>query len=214
MATDQPSPSSSERAVDRHGDVVEEDLGELRGAVHGLDRPHDDARAVHVDEQGGDALGGPIPDVPVRARSTQRSAYWARLVQTFWPVTLPDVAGPGGPARQRGQVASRSGLRKALAPGLVAPEEPRHHVCRQFRGGVVDHRRCQHLGHRVDARLDQIPGGQRFAQVGAEQRRTPEPADPGGPPPPHPSGLIGEPLDLGQLGHLVVQRPRSTGDGP
>jgi hypothetical protein len=24
---------------------------------------------------------------PVRARSTQRSAYWARLVQTFWPVT-------------------------------------------------------------------------------------------------------------------------------
>ena len=26
--------------------------------------------------------------VPVRVRSTQRSANWARLVQTFWPVTL------------------------------------------------------------------------------------------------------------------------------
>ncbi len=25
---------------------------------------------------------------PVRVRSTQRSAYWARLVHTFWPVTL------------------------------------------------------------------------------------------------------------------------------
>ena len=55
----------AEGAVDGHGHVVEEDLGELRGAVHGLDGPHLDAGAVHVHEQGGDApvgrLGGAGP---------------------------------------------------------------------------------------------------------------------------------------------------------
>ena len=36
--------------------------------------------------------------VPVRVRSTQRCAYWARLVQTFWPLILH--ASPSRVARQ------------------------------------------------------------------------------------------------------------------
>ena len=41
---------------------------------------------------------------PVRVRSTQRSEYWARLVQTFWPlITHVDAVrgSPSGTARQR-----------------------------------------------------------------------------------------------------------------
>ncbi len=142
---------------------------------------------------------------PVRVSSTQRSAYWARLVHTFWPVDVPGVAGPGGPAGQSGQIAAGAGLGEALAPGLVPAEQPGHHGRRQLRGGVVDHGGGQHLGHGVDARLDQVPGGQGLTQIGPEQGGPSEPADGHRPSPAHPSGLVGELLDPGQLGHLAVQ---------
>ena len=48
----------AEQSVERHHDVVEEDLAELLRAVHRLDRTHGDAGAVHVDEQRGDPTVG------------------------------------------------------------------------------------------------------------------------------------------------------------
>ena len=59
---------------------------------------------------------------PVRVRSTQRSEYWARLVQTFWPLIthLDAVRGsPSGAARQR------SDARSLPVPGS---EKPWHQI--------------------------------------------------------------------------------------
>ena len=143
---------------------------------------------------------------PVRVSSTQRWAYWARLVQTFWPVTRqpPSV----GVARhdERGQVAPRPGLREALAPRLVAPQEPRHHGGGEIGRGVVDHRRRQDLGHGVDAGLDQAPEGEGLAEIGPQQARPAQAAHPLGPSPAHVACVVGQSLDLGQLRHLVVER--------
>ena len=130
------------------------------------------------------------------------------------PVTLQPSSVRVGPAGQRGQVAPGPGFREALAPGLVAAEQPGHHGRGQRRRGVVDHRRRQHLGHGVDAGLHQAPGGQRLAEIGAEQRRPAQAADALGPPPAHQPGVVGEPLDLGQVGHLVVEGVRDRRIGP
>ena len=122
----------AEGAVDGHGHVVEEDLGELGQAVHRLDRPHDDAGAVHVDEQGGDAPVGRVG----RPGAGQEHATVGVLGQAGPDLLAgdpPDVAGARGPAGQGGQVAAGARLRKALAPGLLAAQQPRHHVGGQLR---------------------------------------------------------------------------------
>ena len=100
---------------------------------------------------------------------------------------------------------------------MPGSENPWHHVSsprssrgtivgRQLGRGVVDHRRRQHLGHRVDAGLDEVAGGERLAEVGPQQRRAAEAADPLGPAPAHPAGVVGEPLHLRQVRHLLVER--------
>ena len=107
----------AERAVDGHGDVVEEDLGELGGAVHGLDGPHRDARAVHVDEEGGDPPVGRLG----RAGAGQQDAAVGVLGQAGPDLLAgdpPDVAVAGGPAGQGGQVAARSRARRS--PGTTS----------------------------------------------------------------------------------------------
>ena len=66
--------------------------------------------------------------VPVLVRSTHRSAYWARLVHTFWPVTRhpPSV----GVARQ---------ARVARLLPVPGSEKPWHHVSspRRSRGTMA-----------------------------------------------------------------------------
>ena len=145
---------------------------------------------------------------PVRVSSTHRCAYWAKLVQTFWPVTRQPVVGAGRRAGKRGEVAARARLREPLAPGLVAPQQPRHHLGRQLGRGVVDHRRRQHLGHRVHAGVDEATRRERLAEVAAQQGRATEAADPLGPAPAHPAGVVGQALDRRQVRHLVVERRR------
>ena len=145
--------------------------------------------------------------VPVRVSRTQRCAYWARLVQTFWPVTRQPLVGALGPAGERGQVAPGARLGEPLAPRLVPAEQGRDHGGGQLGRGVVDHGGGEHLGHRVQPGLDQVPGGERLAQVGAGQRRSAEAADPLRPAGAHPAGVERQSLDLGQLGHLLVERP-------
>ena len=188
MATDQPWPSSPSVRSTGTATSSKKTSENSGGAVHGLDRPDGDARAVHVDEEGGDPPVGRLG----RAGAGEQDATVGVLGQAgphLLAVDAPDVAGRVARQDERGQVAAGTGLGEALAPGLVAPEEPWHHVGGQLRGCVVDHRRGQHLGHRVDARLDQVPRGERLAQVGPEQRGAPEPADPLGPSPPHPTGV-------------------------
>ena len=66
--------------------------------------------------------------VPVRVSSTQRWAYWARLVHTFWPLTRQpsSVRGAGTTATPR------------LLP-VPGSEKPWHHVSspRSSRGTIV-----------------------------------------------------------------------------
>ena len=65
---------------------------------------------------------------PVRVRSTQRSAYWARLVHTFWPVTLQP-----SPVR-----VARHDSEARLLP-VPGSEKPWHQVSspRRSRGTMV-----------------------------------------------------------------------------
>ena len=77
----------------------------------------------------------------------------------------------------------------------------------QLGGGVVDHRRRQHLGHRVDAGLDEAARGERLAEVGPQEGRPAQAADPFGPAPPHPARVVGRPLHLRELGHVLVEGP-------
>ena len=55
-ATRQPSCTSPRTLADRHAHAVEEDLVEVGVARHLAQRPHRDARRVHVDDEHGDAL--------------------------------------------------------------------------------------------------------------------------------------------------------------
>ena len=84
----------------------------------------------------------------------------------------PAAVGALGPAGQRGEVAPGARLGEPLAPGLVPAEQCRDHGGGQLGSGVVDHGGGQHLGHRVEPGLDQVPGGQRLAQVGAQSGST------------------------------------------
>ena len=200
-------------ALERHDHAVEEDLRELRRAVHRLNGPDHDAGAVHVHEERGDAavcrvgVAGPREQhTPVGVLGEARPHLLAG--------DAPAVLRAGRPTRQRGQVAPGPGLREALAPGLVAPQQPRHHGGGELRSRVVDHRGRQHLGQGVDAGFHQAPRGERLTQVGAQQARPAQPADALGPPPAHEPRLVGEALHLRQLGHLVVEGVRGRRVGP
>ena len=107
-----PLPFVAQHAIDRHDDVVEEDLGELGRAVHGLDGSHGDARRVHVDEERGDPPMGRLR----RARAGEQHAPLGELGQAR-PHLLardpPRVAVPDGPARQRPEVASPCPVRRS-----------------------------------------------------------------------------------------------------
>ena len=91
----------AEDALGGTTDVVEEHLGELRRAVHELERAHGDPGRVHVDEERGDAPVPRSPAEPVRVRRTQRDAYCDRLVHSFWPFTTQS------PSRWRGAAGQR-----------------------------------------------------------------------------------------------------------
>ena len=87
---------------------------------------------------------------PVRVRSTQRSEYWARLVQTFCPLIThrrrrAGVAVGNGAAAQGRQVAARARLREALAPHLGAREQAGDHLGGELGWSEVDDGRREHL---------------------------------------------------------------------
>jgi len=55
----------------------------------------------------------------VRHRQKIMSAYWASVIQVFWPLTMYFVALALGLGLQRGEVGAGARLRKALAPPVV-----------------------------------------------------------------------------------------------
>ena len=151
--------------------------------------------------------------VPVRVRSTHRCAYWARLVHTFWPLTLHPSSVRHGPAGEGGQIAPGPRLGEPLAPDLLAAQEPRHHRRGQIGRRVVDHRRRQHLGHGVDAGLDEVAGGQHLAEIRPQEVRSAQPAHAVGPAHAHEAGVVGQSQHLAQLRHLLVERPHALVGG-
>ena len=202
----------AQQAVERHEHVVVEDLAELGAAVHRLDRPHRDAGRVHVDEQRRDATVGRLERAGAREQHAARGVL-GQARPHLLAVDPPALVRAGRPAGERGQVAARARLREALAPDLVAAQEQRHHLRRQLLGGEVDHGGRQHLGHGVDAGLDQVPRGERLGQVGPEQVGATEPADALGPAHGHEAGVVGQAHDLAQLRHLLVEGPDALEGG-
>ena len=72
-----------------HGDfhVVEENIVDLVLAVEHDDRPDRDAGRFHVDQQERNTLLL-TASLLVRTRQKIQSAYWPRVFQVFWPLTI------------------------------------------------------------------------------------------------------------------------------
>ncbi len=203
----------SQGAVEGDHDVVEEDLAELLHPVHRSKGLDGDAGRIHVDEQRGDAAMGGVG----RACSREEHAPLRVLGEArpdLLPAYAPSVVGLRGPAGQRGEVATGAGFGESLAPGLVAPQKARHHGRGQVGRREGDHRRRQHLGHRIDAGLHQIALGQGLAEVGTEQGRSAQAAHLFGPAVAHPPGVEESSLDGGQLRHLFVEGGGASALGP
>ena len=80
----------------------------------------------------------------VRATSMHHLAWWASVVQTFWPVTTQRRRRLHGPGLQRRQVRARLGLGEALAPDLLGGEDRRQVALLLLLGPVGDHGRAAH----------------------------------------------------------------------
>ncbi len=148
---------------------------------------------------------------PVRVRSTQRSEYWARLVQTFCPlITQLDavraVAVRHGAARERREVAARARLREALAPHLGAREQARNHLCRELGRREVDHGRREHFDQRVDPRIDVVAARDRRAELRSQHRGATASADALRPSALHPAGFEQDRFHALHLRDVFVER--------
>ena len=86
IATFQPSLTSPSTSDAVGAGVVEEDLVELGGARHLLQRPDRDAGLVHRDEQVREALVRRRVGVGAARLQKHQSARCASVVHTFWPL--------------------------------------------------------------------------------------------------------------------------------
>ena len=117
------------------------------------------------------------------------------LLAVDHPVVAP-LLGAGG---QRREVAAGAGFGEALAPLLAARQQPRHHLGGQFRTRVVDHRRGQHLEHRVRPGLGQAAADDLLADDGPQDRGPAEPARRLGPAVAHPARVVQRAQHPGEL---------------
>ena len=195
-------PRPPEHPLAGNDHVVEEHLGELIDPVHGAQRPHGDAGGVHVGQEGGD------PAVARRGAGEQDAAgrVLGQARPDLLPADYPVVAAGHRPGDQRRQVAARTRLGEPLAPLFKTRQQPGNQLRGQGRPGVGDHRRGEHLDHRVEAGFGQVPAGHLLAEHGPEQRRPAQAADLGGPAVPHPAPVPEGAADPGELRHLPVER--------
>ena len=128
MATIHPSPSPPSRLSSGMHRVVEEDLVEHLLAGHVPDGPGLDARGLHVDDEGGDALvlgaafdGGGVGPQEEEPPSGQVGGGDPDLLTVdHVGVAVPDGGGP-----QVGQVVAGIGLGEPLAPVVGGIEDGR-----------------------------------------------------------------------------------------
>ena len=114
----------ADAALDRHPHLVEEELRELRGPEHGLQRPYLDAGQVHRQHQPGDA----VVLLHVGVGAHEQLAEVADLTERA-PDLLTGhhvvIAVADGPRAERSEVGAGLGLREALAPDLLAAKDLR-----------------------------------------------------------------------------------------
>ncbi len=129
--------------VRRRPGVGEEDLVEQRVAGHVADRPDLDARLVHRHQQEGDArcLGA---SKSVRASRKMWSARWPADVQVFWPLITHSSPSSTAEVRMPGEVGTGVRLGVALAPALLAGQDPRQVVRLLLLGAQVDQGVAEH----------------------------------------------------------------------
>ncbi len=124
----------------------------------------------------------------------------------FLTVDDPIVALGDGSGGQRRQVASGTRFGKALTPLLATGQQPRHHFRCEFCRRVVDHRGCEHLDHRVGARLGEAATDHLLADDRAKHCGSAQSADFFGPSVSHPTGVVERPVDSGKLLDVAFQR--------
>ena len=133
----------AQAVLDRHLNIAEEDLVELRLAGDLAQRPHLDAGRVHVDDE--------VRQVPVARRlgvALRDEDAEVGDVRERRPHLLAvhdvDVAAPLGARARGGEVGARVRLREALAPDLVGGEERLEVARLLLLGAVRDDRRPGH----------------------------------------------------------------------
>src|SRR5919202_189268 len=134
----------------RHADIGEEDFGELRAAGDLLQRAHLDARAVHVQDEVGDALV--LGDAGVRPRQEHAEVgVGPEARPDLLPVDHPLVALAYGAGLEAGQVGAGIGFRVQLAPDVVGGEHAPQVALLLLLGAVHDQGRAdQPQGEAVD----------------------------------------------------------------
>ena len=145
---------------------------------------------VHVDEERGDRF---VVRGSRRAGAGEQHAP-RRVLREAGPHLLavddPLVAALLGARGQGRQVAAGAGFGEALAPGLTARQQPRHHLRGEFGSRVVDHRRRQHLEHRVRPGLVEPAADDLLADDGPQDRGPAQPARRFRPPVAHPARVV------------------------
>ncbi len=133
-------------------DVVEPDLVDLALAVHRDDRPHRDARALHVDQEKADA-GLRLAFVAGAHEAEDPVAVLAERGPGLLAVDDVLVAAPLGLGLERRQVRPRARLAVALAPpDLAAGDAGQEALLLLGRAERHDHRRDHHRPERDHAR--------------------------------------------------------------
>ena len=101
----------------------------------------------------------------------------------------------------RTQITAGIGLGEPLAPELLASQQPRKDAFDEVGSAELGHRRPEDFVHRPRRGVHQCAAGELLAEDRAQDRRTPEAADPRWPSPAHPTGFEQRPLHA----TLVVQ---------
>ena len=103
-------------------------------------------------------------EVSVRTRQKHQSAHCAPLVQIFWPLTSPVIAGVLALGRQRGEVGAGARFRIALAPADLTAADRRDVALLLIFRAVFQQGRAEHAGAHAGHRVRRADLGQFLGQ--------------------------------------------------
>ena len=112
-------------------------------ARHLAQRPHRDARRVHVDDEHGDALALGARRIAAGQAGGVVAVLGARGPDLL-PVEHELVAVEPGPGLHAGEVRARTGLAEQLAPDVLAAQQRRDQRLLLLLAGVHEQRRAAH----------------------------------------------------------------------